>query len=129
MGGGGLRPVSVQSIIYVQSAGTHGGGGTICWPQTHRLLREKAPAGAWDRVWDEPDPELQLEQLQAIGANGTPAGAELNAKVAPVEVTPRPGAVLFYDMLCMHTGSTNVSRVPRLALAQKWPSDSYGGSF
>ena len=29
----------------------------------------------------------------------------------------------------MHTSSTNVSQVPRLALAQKWPSDSYGGLF
>ena len=47
MGGGGLRPVSIQSLAYVQSAGCPGGGGTMAWPQSHRLIREGCAPGAW----------------------------------------------------------------------------------
>ena len=126
MGGGGLLPVSVQSIAYVLSAGQPGGGGTVCWSQTHRLLRESTDADAWVQIWQEPDLAKQFEQLQQAFANDSDQHVELNAIVAPVEVTPQPGAVLFYDMLCMHTGSTNVSGVPWLALSQKWPADYHG---
>jgi hypothetical protein len=122
-GGDGIIPVSVQSIAYVQSAGRLGGGGTVCWPQTHRLLRESAGAEAWAQIWQEPNPAKQYERLQQAFDNESDKHAELNAIVVPVEVTPLPGAVLFYDMLCMHTGSTNVSGVPRLALSMKWPAD------
>ena len=42
------------------------------------------------------------------------------AGIPAVEVKPQAGDVLFYDLLCGHTGSTCLAREPRLAYNHKF---------
>ena len=37
-----------------------------------------------------------------------------------MEITPAAGDVVFYDIFCPHSGSSNLSAEPRIALNQKW---------
>jgi hypothetical protein len=76
------------------------------------------PAAAWRRAWEAAGDGEQYVWLEASGARE--AAAALTAASPPVELAPRLGAVLFYDMLCAHNGSMNVRGVPRLAISQKW---------
>ena len=50
--------------------------------------------------------------------------------IEPVEVMPRAGDVLFFDILTAHSGSSNIASEPRLALNHKYgkslsPKDQY----
>ena len=97
-----------------------GGGSTIVWPASHRMLRERHRE-RWEAAWAEPEPADQLSVLSEISADaGVLTAAGSWDGEGPVEVVPKAGSVLFYDILCVHTGSANVRTVPRLAVAQKW---------
>ena len=40
--------------------------------------------------------------------------------IQPVAVTPAAGDVLFFDIMCGHTGGRNLAAEPRLALNHKY---------
>ena len=114
------RVVTIQTIIYLGAAAVEGGGSTIVWPASHRMLRERHRE-RWEAAWAEPEPADQLSVLREISADaGVLTAAGSWDGEGPVEVVPKAGSVLFYDILCVHTGSANVRNVPRLAVAQKW---------
>ena len=113
------RVVTLQTIIYLSAAADEGGGGTIVWPGSHQLLRERHRE-QWVAAWAEQEPADQLSVQEVSVAAGPLTRVGSWEGVGPVEVVPRAGSVLFYDALCVHTGSANVRSVPRLAVAQKW---------
>lgn len=97
------RPFRLASLYYLSEI-NKGGGGTVVWPGSHRQLETLAKS----------DPEkyaLMATLNQSIGQ------VDLND---PVELTPRPGDILFYHYLTAHAGSKNVTDRPRLALNHKW---------
>ena len=97
------RAFRIATMTFLSDVPPHGGG-TIVWPGGHRRLRALA----------ESDPE-RYEYMWVL--NGDMGRVGLSE---PVELTPRRGDVLFYDCLCPHSGSRNVSDRPRLALNAKW---------
>ena len=54
-----------------------------------------------------------MENASGLSAVGT-------FLIPAVEVKPQAGDVLFYDLLCGHTGSTCLAREPRLAYNHKF---------
>lgn len=97
------RPFRLASLFYLSEI-TQGGGGTVVWPGSHRKLEALAKS----------DPEryaLMATLNQSI--NEVDLGD-------PVELTAKPGDILFYHYLTAHAGSKNVTNSPRLALNHKW---------
>ena len=93
----------IASMCFLHDVEPHGGG-TVVWPGAHQRVRALA----------ESDPtryELMWSLSRDLGL------AEIGE---PVEIIPRGGDVLFYQCLCPHSGSRNVSARPRLALNCKW---------
>ena len=97
------RAFMIAAMTYLSDVDVHGGG-TIVWPGSH--LRLKALA--------ESDP-ARYGFMWALNRdiNKVDIGD-------PVELTPKRGDVLFYDTLCAHAGSMNVTVRPRLAMNRKW---------
>ena len=96
-------PGRLASLIFLNDVAQHGGG-TLVWPGSH--LRAQALARS--------DPEAyalmcQLEEAFEEVDIGN-----------PVELTPKQGDVLFYNVFTAHSGSMNVSETPRFAMAAKW---------
>ena len=97
-----------------------GGGGTVVWPTSHRLLRERH-SEVWEATWREAEPLAQLKVLQDIASAAVPLTTAASwSGPPPVEIVPKPGSVLLYDYLCVHTSSANVRATPRLAVSKKW---------
>lgn len=97
------RPMRLASLIYLSDVSPKSGG-TVVWPGSHRKILALAKS----------DPErfaLMATLNQAIGT------LDIGE---PVEVLSRAGDILFYDYLCAHSGSVNVGRTPRFAIAHKW---------
>ena len=114
------RVSSLLSISYLTSAAAEGGGGTIVWPTSHRLLRERY-SEVWEATWREAEPLAQLTVLQGIASAAVPLTTAASwPGPPPVEIVPKPGSVLMYDYLCVHTSSANVRATPRLAVSKKW---------
>ena len=73
-----------------------------------------------------PGSHRRLEQLAASDLGRYKYLAALNREISkltlgdPKEITARTGDVLFYQYLCVHAGSTNTGKEPRLALNHKW---------
>ena len=111
-----MRPVRISAMTYLTetrpSMGGAHGAGTIVWPGSSRLVERLARrdpkrfALMWD-LW---------QSLAEAGVGVT--GSECQ----PLELSPRAGDVLFYDIFEAHSGSNNTSPRPRLALNTKWGS-------
>jgi hypothetical protein len=97
------RPFRIASMAYLSDVASHGGA-TVVWPGSARRLREAAER--------EPERFRLMWQINEELSN-----RDLEE---PVEITARRGDVLFYDYLCAHSGSMNVSDRPRLAMNMKW---------
>jgi hypothetical protein len=80
------------------------GGGTVVWPGSHHRIEALARS--------DPQKYRMMWQL----------GRDLDkADIGePERIVPRAGDVLFYHVFCAHSGSRNVSAVPRFALNRKW---------
>ncbi|MDX1932952.1 MAG: phytanoyl-CoA dioxygenase family protein [Capsulimonadales bacterium] len=97
------RPFRLASLLYLNDVGPRGGG-TVVWPGSHRKLEALAKS----------DPErftLMATLNQAIDEAGIGE---------PQEVLAKAGDILFYDYLLAHSGSKNITSVPRFALNHKW---------
>ena len=97
------RPFRVATMTFLTSVDQRGGG-TAVWPGSQRKIEDLARS----------DNE-QYEYMWRL--NQDLHRAELGE---PVVLAPRRGDVLFYQYLCAHSGSTNTSSRPRLALNRKW---------
>jgi hypothetical protein len=97
------RAFRIAAMTFLSGVPPHGGG-TVVWPGSHVALERLARS----------DPE-RYETMWALNQDLARAGL-----ADPVELTPRPGDVLFYSYLCAHAGSKNTSERPRLALNAKW---------
>ena len=97
------RPFRVATMIFFNDVAERGGG-TAVWPGSHRQIEALARSD-----------EERYEDMWAL--NQDLAQADLRK---PLVLTPRRGDVLFYDYLCAHAGSGNISPQPRLALNYKW---------
>ena len=97
------RAFRIAAMTYLSDVGPHGGG-TVVWPGSHRKLR----------VLAESDP-ARYEYMWVL--NDALGSIDLGT---PLEVTAKRGDALFYDTLCAHAGSSNVTDRPRLAMNCKW---------
>ena len=92
------RAFRIAAMIFHSNVDLQGGG-TVVWPKSHHQIRALA----------ESDPQ-KYEYMWML--NRDIHQLELPP---PVEMTPRRGDVLFYDVFCAHSGSKNVTDRPRLA--------------
>jgi ectoine hydroxylase-related dioxygenase (phytanoyl-CoA dioxygenase family) len=97
------RPFRVASMAFLHDVPSHGGG-TVVWPGSHRQIEALARS----------DPE-RFELMWPLNQELKSAGLG-----EPLELTPKRGDVLFYQYLCAHAGSPNVSDRPRFAMNMKW---------
>ena len=97
------RAFRIAMMTYLSDVAPHGGG-TVVWPGSHRNLLELA----------ESDP-LRYEYMGVLNQD-----LEQVDLGDPIELTARRGDVLFYDTLCAHAGSKNVTDRPRLAMNRTW---------
>lgn len=97
------RAFRVATMTFLHDVGPHEGG-TVVWPGSHRALEGLARSDPehYELMWT-------LNQAMDRAALGP-----------PIELTPRAGDVLFYQVLCAHAGSTNTGSRPRFAMNQKW---------
>ncbi len=97
------RPFLIAAMTYLSDVDPHGGG-TIVWPGSHRRLKTLAESHTdlYEYMW------VLNQDLGKVDLG------------EPVELTPQRGDVLFYDTLCAHAGSKNVTARPRLAMNRKW---------
>lgn len=97
------RPFHVATIAYLNDVARHGAG-TVVWPGSHKKIEAlaKSDLERFEYMWvlNEALDELDLGE--------------------PLELLGKQGDVLFYHYLCAHSGSTNASDRPRLALVSKW---------
>jgi ectoine hydroxylase-related dioxygenase (phytanoyl-CoA dioxygenase family) len=80
------------------------GGNTVVWPD------------AYHRLWDEAESDpVTYETMATFGKRVK----EIDIGEM-VELVPSRGDVIFYDVMCAHSGSANISDRPRFALNWKW---------
>jgi Phytanoyl-CoA dioxygenase (PhyH) len=97
------RAFRIATMTFLHDVAPHGGG-TVVWPGSHRRIEALARS----------DPQ-KYEMMWALGQ------AIREIKLGePRELTPRKGDVLFYQCLCAHAGSPNVTDRPRFAMNMKW---------
>ena len=97
------RPFHIATMTFLSDADNRGGG-TAVWPGSHKKIEALARTD-----------EAHYEYMWVL--NGELDKADLGDALV---LTPRRGDVLFYECLCAHAGSKNVSKHPRLALNCKW---------
>jgi len=97
------RPFRVATMTFLSDVEERGGG-TAVWAGSHRKIKALAQSN-----------ESHYEYMWVL--NQDLAQADLDD---PLVLTPKRGDVLFYDYLCAHAGSKNISSSPRLALNYKW---------
>ncbi len=97
------QPFRIASMTFLNDVSPHGGG-TIIWPGSHKKLEalSRSDPDYYSLVW------VLNEDLKKIDIGDF------------VELAPKAGDVLFYHPLCVHSGSTNSSSKPRLAMNMKW---------
>lgn len=93
----------IAVMIYLADIGPQGGG-TIVWPRSHRKIEAMARS--------------QPERYRFVG--GLNQDARKLDLGEPFEVTAKQGDVLFFDGLCAHSKSVNLSSYPRFAIHMKW---------
>jgi hypothetical protein len=101
------RACRIQHMTYLRcSEGVHGGGGTVAWPSSSRRL-ESLYAADRERYHDW---AALREQVPVVCTD-----------IQPVEVQPRAGDVLYFDVMTAHSGSAVLPGLePRLALNHKY---------
>ena len=97
------RPMRVASIIYLNDVPLNGAP-TVVWPGSHKNIEALAKS----------DPE---HYALMVTLNRSLDKVDLGE---PIQVPSRQGDILFYHYLTAHSGSTNATNVPRLALVHKW---------
>ena len=97
------RPFLIATMTFLSDVDNQGGG-TAVWPGSHQKIEALARSNEahYEYMW------VLNKELDKAGLN------------EPVVLTAQRGDVLFYDYLCAHAGSKNVSNRPRLALNYKW---------
>ncbi|MDA1191176.1 MAG: phytanoyl-CoA dioxygenase family protein [Candidatus Poribacteria bacterium] len=93
----------VAAMTYLSDVESHGGA-TIVWPGSIHKVDAFARS----------DPE-KYEMMWELGR----AVHELNLG-EPIEIPAKRGDVLLYHVFCIHSGSMNVNKYPRLAMNMKW---------
>lgn len=96
-------PFRIAALVYLTDVSPQGGG-TMVWPRSHTTLEQAAR--------NEP---VRYETMFRLRDD-----LDRFDLGQPVQLTPRSGDVLFYHYLLAHSGSSNCSGVPRLALNMKW---------
>jgi hypothetical protein len=97
------RPMRIASIIYLNDV-PENGAPTVVWPGSYKKIEALAKS----------DPERYTLMMT------------LNREIdkldlgEPVQVPSKQGDILFYHYLTAHSGSTNATDTPRLALTHKW---------
>jgi hypothetical protein len=97
------RPMRVASIIYLNDV-PENGAPTVVWPGSYKKIEALAKS-------DPVHYELMMtlnEELDKLDLG------------EPVQVSSKLGDILFYHYLTAHSGSTNATDIPRLALVHKW---------
>jgi hypothetical protein len=107
------RPVRMSTMTYLtdcagRDAEAHGGS-TVVWPGSSRKFEQLAAS----------DPE-RFRMMIDLGNAREEAQVGVDGAEQPVEIKHRAGDVLFYDIFCSHSGSTNTSQTPRFAFNVKW---------
>lgn len=97
------RPMRIASIIYLNDVPVDGAP-TVVWPGSYKKIEALANS----------DPE-RYELMMTL--NRSLDKLDLGE---PIQVPSKQGDILFYHYLTAHSGSTNASDIPRLALVHKW---------
>jgi len=97
------RAFRVACMHYLVDCKPHGGN-TVVWPRSHMRM--------WLIARSDP------ERYEFMAPLGQIVGQMDFGR--PLELVPRRGEVLFYEVMCVHCGSTNVVDAPRFALNTKW---------
>ena len=92
-------PYRIAFILYLNDVES-GGGGTIGWPSSQHIVRDKAQSNP-----------VQYEYLHDL--NKEVPGLDLGE---PVELLPKRGDILFFQNLWVHGGTFNTRPTPRLAI-------------
>lgn len=96
-------PFRLAAMIYL-TAVEHHGGGTLVWPESHRMLEERMAANPGRyKMMTELNKDLSNIDLKPF-----------------IETIANAGDVLFYSHLCVHSGSMNTTDKPRIALRESW---------
>ena len=92
------RAFRIATMIFHSDVGLQGGG-TVVWPKSHHQIRALAESNPqkYEYMWVL---NRDIHQLELS---------------SPVEMTPRRGDVLLYNVFCAHSGSKNITDRPRLA--------------
>lgn len=107
------RPVRMSTMTYLTEcaggdAEAHGGS-TVVWPGSSRKFEKLAAT----------DP-ARFQMMIDLGNAREEARVGVAGAEQPIEIKHRAGDVLFYDIFCSHSGSSNTSMTPRLAFNVKW---------
>ena len=97
------RPMRIASITYLNDVPKHGAP-TVVWPGSHKKIEALAKT--------YPEKYARMATL-----NRDLSTLDLGE---PIEIPGRVGDILFYHYLTAHSGSTNATQTPRLALVHKW---------
>ena len=96
-------PYRIATITYFSNV-PENGGGTVVWPGSHHQLETLAQSDS-----------TRYEYMYNLYENFDRVNLQI-----PVHLAPKMGDVLFYHYLCAHSGSSNLSDHPRLAMNHKW---------
>jgi hypothetical protein len=97
------RPMRIASIIYLNDV-PKDGAPTVVWPRSYKKIEALAKS-------DPEHYELMLTLNRSLGK------LDLGE---PIQVPSKQGDILFYHYLTAHSGSSNATDIPRLALVHKW---------
>jgi hypothetical protein len=93
----------IASMVFLNKVSLHGGG-TIVWPESHKKMEALSRSN--------PD-HYHLMWTLNNDLNKVDIGEY-------IELAPKAGDILFYHPLCVHSGSINNGKIPRLAMNMKW---------
>lgn len=96
-------PIRVASMLFLHDIEPHGGG-TVVWPGSHLKIDALARSNPayYESMW------VLGREIRNVGLGEV------------VEIVPKRGDVVFYHILCAHSGSMNVSKRPRFGFNMKW---------
>jgi len=106
-----------NSMIYLSEVTNHGGA-FMYWPGSHRIV--------WEYFKRNP------QDYRAQGERGSVEIFEILHQLMVGEAEQflgKPGDLLIWHALTMHSGSVNLNPVPRLALIGRWGSPLDGDAY
>jgi hypothetical protein len=97
------RPMRIASILYLNDVPEQGAP-TVVWPGSYKKIGALAKS------------DTERYELM-VTLNRSLANLDLGD---PIPILGKQGDILFYHYLTAHSGSTNATQTPRLALVHKW---------